>query len=148
MPSASVKPFAPDRQRRTRPRVDAWIPIAVLAAVLAIVSLRPVLEPGPFVPRVSFVNSSEYAFDVDVTGGKAGGWMLLGTVADNGKTDVAEVFDQGRTWTFRFVTPGQVAGEVEASRAELERAGWRVEVPARFADALRSDGVVPTAPTH
>ena len=128
--------------------MDAWIPIAVLAAVLAIVLLRPALEPGPFVAGVSFVNSSEYAFDVDVTAAKTDGWMLLGTVADRGKTEVAEVFDQGPTWTFRFVTQGQLAGEVEVSRAELERAGWQLEVPARFADALRADGVVPTAPVH
>lgn len=145
MPSASVKPFAPDRQRRTRPRVDAWIPIAVLAAVLAIVLFRPALEPGPFVAHVSFVNRSEYAFDVDVTGAKTDGWMLLGSVADRTTTEVADVFDQGRTWTFRFVTQGQVVGEVEVSRAELARARWRIEVPARFADALRADGVGPTA---
>jgi hypothetical protein len=74
--------------------------------------------------------------------------MLLGTVADRGSTEVADVFDQGRTWTFRFVTQGQVVGEMEMSRADLQRAGWRVEVPAKFADTLRSDGVVPTAPVH
>ena len=148
MPSASVKPFAPDKQRRTRTRIDAWIPIAVIAAVLVIVVFRPALEPGPFVSRVSFANSSEYAFDVDVTGAKTDGWMLLGTVADRGDTEVADVFDQGRTWTFRFMTQGLVVGEIEMRRADLERAGWRVEVPPRFADTLRADGVVPTAPIH
>ena len=146
MPSASIKPFAPDKERRTRPRVDAWIPIAVLAAVVAIVLFRPALEPGPFVARLRFENSSEYAFDVDVTGASADGRMLLGTVADRGDTEVADVFDQGRTWTFRFVTQGQVVGSVEVSRDELERAGWRVKVPTEFADALRAKGVVPTAP--
>ena len=145
MPSASVKPVAPDRQRRTRPRVDAWIPIAVLLAVVAIAVFRPALEPGPFISRVTFVNSSEYAFDVDVAGAKADGWMLLGTAADRTSTGIAEVFDQGRTWTFRFTTQGQVAGQIEVSKADLERAGWRVVVPPGFADALRAEGVVPTA---
>ena len=145
MPSASVKPFAPDRQRRARPRVDAWIPIAVVVAVVAIAVFRPALEPGPFISHVTFVNSSEYAFDVDVTGGKSDGWMLLGTAADRASSNVDEVFDQGRTWTFRFTTQGQVAGEITVSKAELERAGWRVVVPSGFADALRADGVVPTA---
>ena len=146
MPSASVKPFALDKPRRTRPRVDAWIPIAVIVAVVAIALFRPALEPGPFVSRVTFVNGSEYAFDVDVTGAKADGWMLLGAAAERGETHVADVFDQGGTWNFRFTTQGRVAGEVALSKADLQRGGWRVSIPAAFADTLRADGVVPTTP--
>jgi hypothetical protein len=125
--------------------VDAWIPIAVLVAVVAIAVFRPALEPGPFVSHVTFVNSSEYAFDVDVTGAHADGWMLLGTATDRSSSVVDEVFDQGRTWTFRFTTQGRVAGEITVSKADLERAGWRVTVPPGFAAALRAEGVVPTA---
>jgi hypothetical protein len=148
MPPASVKPFAPDKQRRARPRVDAWIPIAVLAAVVAIALFRPALEPGPFIARVTFVNSTEYAFDVDVAGAKADGWMLLGTAADQASTAVADVFDQGGTWTFRFTTQGRVAGEIKLRKPDLERSDWKVVIPPRYADALRAEGIVPTTPIH
>ena len=148
MPTASVQPFISDRERRTRPRIDAWIPIAIVLALIAIVLARPVLEPGPFVSRVTVANSSEYAFDVDIAGADASGWTLLGTIAERGDTSVADVFDQGSTWTFRFVTQGVVAGELTVSRAELERNGWRLVVPDGFAAALRAKEVVPTTPIH
>jgi hypothetical protein len=147
MPTASVKPFVSDKRRRTRPHIDAWLPIAVVAALAVIVLLRPVLEPGPFVPRVTVVNNSAYAFDVDVAGA-TGGWMLLGTAAERGRNGIEDVFDQGSTWTFRFSTQGRVVGEVEQNRADLERAGWQVVIPDRFADQLRTEGVVPTAPVR
>jgi hypothetical protein len=148
MPAAPVKPFTSDKEHRTRPRVDAWIPIAIVAALMAIALARPVLEPGPFVTRLTVVNSSEYAFDVDVAGADAHEWTLLGTVAERGDTTVADVYDQGSTWTFRFVTQGVLAGQVEVSRAALERSGWRLVVPDRFAAALRAKAVVPTTPIH
>jgi hypothetical protein len=148
MPTAYVKPEISDNGRRTRRRVDPWIPIGVLAALLAIVLIRPMVEPGPFIGRVTVVNNSEYAFDVDVSGAKADDWMALGAAAERHSTGVAEVFDQGGTWTFRFTTQGVVAGQVEVSRADLSAAGWQIVIPDRFAAALRADGVVPTSPIH
>lgn len=148
MPTANVKPYISDNDRRTRRLVDPWIPIGVIAALLAIVLFRPLVEPGPFIGRVTVVNNSAYAFDVDVSGAKADEWMLLGTVGEKASTDVAEVFDQGRTWTFRLRTQGLVAGQVEVSRDALKSAGWRLIVPDRFADKLRADEVVPTTPIH
>jgi hypothetical protein len=148
MPTARVRPSISDERRRTRPHIDAWVPIAVLAALAAIVLLRPVLEPGPYVTRVAVVNNSAYAYDIDVAGAKADGWMLIGTAAEQGNTDFADVFDQGDSWTFRFSTQGRIVGEIERNRADLERAGWRVVIPGQFADALRTEGVVPTAPTR
>ena len=148
MPAAYVKPDISDNGSRTRRRVDPLIPIGVLAALLAIFLFRPLVEPGPFVKNVTVVNGSEYAFDLDVAGAKADDWMLLGTVAERASTDVAEVFDQGDTWTFRFRTQGRVAGEVTMSRADLKAAGWKLTVPGGFADKLRADEVVPTSPIH
>jgi hypothetical protein len=148
MPAAHVKPDIADNGRRTRRRVDPWIPLGVLAALLAIVLFRPLVEPGPFVGRVTVVNKSEYAFDVDVAGAKADDWMSLGTVGEKQSTDVAEVFDQGGTWTFRFRTQGLLAGQVAMSRADLKAAGWQLVVPDRFAEKLRADDVVPTTPLH
>ncbi len=148
MPKANVKPYISDNDRRTRRLVDPWIPIGVIAALLAIVLFRPLVEPGPFIGRVTVVNNSEYAFDVDVSGAKADEWMQLATAAERQSTGVAEVFDQGRTWTFRFSTQGIVAGQVVVSRAELKAAGWQLIIPDRFADQLRADDVVPTTPIH
>lgn len=147
MPTAPVRPLISDK-RGTRPHVDPWVPIAVVVALALIVLLRPVLEPGPYVGRVTVVNNSAYAFDVNVAGAKADDWMLLGTAAERGSTGVNDVFDQGATWKFQFSTQGRVVGEIQQKRADLERTGWRVVIPDQFADALRAGGVVPTAPVR
>jgi hypothetical protein len=147
MPASTVRPYISDNDRRTRPRVDLWIPLAIFAALGAILLVAPTLQPGPFISRVTVVNHSEYAYDVAVSGGSNDGWMLLGTASERADSEVVDVYDQGSTWTFRFTTQGQVAGQISVRRADLERAGWKVVVPARFADALRAQEVLPTAPT-
>jgi hypothetical protein len=145
MPTASVRPHLSDGRERTRARINAWVPIAVIASLIAIALLAPSIQPGPFVSRVTVVNNSAYAFDVDVAGAKADDWMLLEIATANASTSVGTVFDQGSTWTFRFTVQGRVLGTVVESRADLANAGWRVSVPAQYADVLRRDGVVPTA---
>src|SRR4051794_22130725 len=83
MPSASVKPHVSDDRRRTRLRVDPRIAVAALVALIAIALLAPSIQPGPFVRRVTIVNHSEYAVDVDVSGAQPSGWMALATAADH-----------------------------------------------------------------
>ena len=148
MPSAHVKPDIFDNSNRTRYRVDAWIPICVIAALVAIVLIRPSIEPGPFIGRVTVVNNTEYAFEIDVSGAGADEWMPLVTAPERQSTGVAEVYDQGRTWTFRFTTHGVEAGEVKVSRAALSAAGWQFVIPDNLAATLRSRGVAPTSPIH
>jgi hypothetical protein len=91
------------------------------------------------------VNTSEYSVDVAVAGSGAHGWTLLGTAADHASTRIATVFDQGATWTIRFTTQGRVLGDIVSSRADLSSGGWRIELPERFVESLRREGVVPTA---
>ena len=122
-----------------------WLPIAVLAALIVVALLAPRLQPGPFIRRVTVVNHSEYAFDVDVAGSNTDEWMPLGTANVRSSTSVASVFDQGATWTIRFRVQGRELGQIVESRAELERAGWQVVVPERFVAQLRSSGVAATA---
>jgi hypothetical protein len=145
MPTASVKPYISDPRKRTRLRFDLWVPAAVLAAFVAIALLAPRIQPGPFVGRVTIVNNSAYAFNVDVSEATAGDWMLLGTAAQDGTTSVAAVFDQGSTWTFRFAAQGKVVGEVALTRSDLVASGWQVVVPDGFARLLQRQGVVPSA---
>jgi hypothetical protein len=145
MPTASVKPYISDDRTRMRVRPEVWLAAAVLAALIVVAVLAPRLQPGPFVHRVTVVNHSEYAFDVDVSGAHAGDWMPLGTVADHGSVAIASVFDQGSTWTFRFSVQGRELGEIVESRADLASDRWEVVVPDRFIAQLHDQSVAPTA---
>jgi hypothetical protein len=145
MPTASVKPYLSDDRTRARFRYEIWLPIAVLAALLAVAVLQPRLEPGPFVGHVTVVNHSEYAFDVDVAGVNTSEWLPLGTAAARTTTSIVSVFDQGSTWTIRYSVEGRDLGQIVESRAELASAGWQVVVPDRFITQLRSSGVAATS---
>jgi hypothetical protein len=145
MPTAYVEPFIDDDRRRSRTQITRWVPAVVIAALIAIAAISPTLQPGPFIRTVTVVNTSEYAVDVAVAGASAHGWTLLGTAVDHASTPISTVFDQGSTWTIRFTTQGRVLGDIVSSRADLSSNGWRIEVPDRFVQALRTEGVVPTA---
>jgi hypothetical protein len=145
MPTASVKPYLSDDRTGSRFRFEVWLPVAVLAALIAVALLAPRLKPGPFVGRVTVVNHSEYAVDVDVAGATTAEWLPLGTAGVHASTSIASVFDQGSTWTFRFGVQGNELGQIVVSRAELARAGWQVVVPDRFIAQLRRSGVAATA---
>src|SRR5258707_691098 len=101
MPPASVKPYVPGDQR-IRPGFDLRIPVLALASLVVIAVFASAVQPGPFVSRVTIVNHSAYALDVDVAGVKANDWMQLETAGAHGSDSVQAVFDQGSTWTFRF----------------------------------------------
>lgn len=62
-------------------------------------------------------------------------------IAESGSSDVArEVIDQGEVWIFRFRHWGEPVGELRMTRGELERSGWRVEVPETVSEHLRDLG--------
>jgi hypothetical protein len=144
MPTASVKPYISDGSARTRLRADIWLPIAVIAALVFVAVLQPRLKPGPYVERVTIVNHTAYAFDVEVADKSADDWLPLGTTDDHSTVNLGSVFDQGSTWTFRFSVEGTILGTVVESRSNLASAGWDVEIPQRFADQIHSEGVAPT----
>ncbi|HXF56761.1 MAG TPA: hypothetical protein VNO34_04165 [Actinomycetota bacterium] len=94
----------------------------------------------PRVDRITIVNPTDYDLDVEVTGRDRDGWLPT-AIVEAGEEDVAqEVIDQGEVWIFRFRHWGDPMGELSASRAELERSGWRVEVPAQVEERLRELG--------
>jgi len=144
MPTAYVNPSISDERSRTRVRVDPWIPVVAVIALVVIALFASKLAPGPFVSRVTFVNQSEYSIDVEVAGANGHGWTLLGTAKDHASSAVAAVFDEGSRWTFRFQTQGRVIGTTTLGRGDLERNGWQVTVPDGFIAQLRNAGVVPT----
>lgn len=144
MPTASVQPDLSEDRVRSRLPFDPWVPITVLVALVLVALLASSLRSGPFVDGVAFENHSDYAFEVAVAASPGGASTVLGNVAARGTTSVENVFDEGSRWTFRFSTQDRVVGDVVMSRDDLISSGWRVVVPARFAEALAGEGVVQT----
>jgi hypothetical protein len=87
-------------------------------------------------------NPTAFNANVDVTGSSRDGWVGLATVEAGSETTVQEVLDQGDTWIFRAGYSGYEQ-EIELSREELERARWRVTIPATFESELRQRGIQP-----
>jgi hypothetical protein len=50
------------------------------------------------------------------------------------------VIDQGEVWIFRFRHWGDPIRELSLTRAELERNGWRLEVPDEVEERLQELG--------
>jgi hypothetical protein len=127
---------SPPRARRVGDAARVVL-IAVLVAALLAIAVR--ITDGPtFVDRVSVVNNTGYDLDVDVTNASHDGWLPL-SVATAGTTDVTrDVIDMHDTWVFRFSHEGTPAGELQMSRDQLARDGWKVQVPARVAQQLRT----------
>lgn len=116
---------------------------AVAAVALAIAAAGPARSPA-FVPRVEVVNPTPYEVSVDVQGGPGDGWVALGYVDQGATTAVQEVLDQGRRWTFRFRAQGREGGRLTVTRAALERADWRVDIPREVETRLQKAGAPPS----
>lgn len=95
-----------------------------------------------FVDEVVIDNPTAFTAEVDVNDESRSGWLDLTTVEAGSERTVREVIDQGSTWIIRF-SYSDYEEEIELSRAELERSGWRVQVPDSFAGALRDRGFLP-----
>lgn len=109
--------------------------LAAFAVVLSSCSGLPAT-----VAEVTIVNGTDYDLDVEVSDGDQHGWLPL-AIVQAGATDVSqEVIDQGDVWVFRFRHWGDPVGELSLSRGELERSGWRVEVPVAVSERLRELG--------
>ena len=96
-----------------------------------------------FVDEITFVNETDYPASVEVSDDSRQGWLDLTVAQRDRETTVQEVIDQGDVWVFRFDYAGKHVEELEISRSELVRAGWQVEVPPSFGDALKRLGVEP-----
>jgi hypothetical protein len=123
-----------------------WLlPVIVVAvAGLGLVS-RSMSQPAT-VHRLSIVNDTPYALDVEVTGASRDGWTGLATAERERTTDVSDVVDQGQTWIFRVGSQGVDGGEVTVSRDDLARSDWKVVIPASVGTRLAAEGAPPTPP--
>jgi hypothetical protein len=92
------------------------------------------------VERITVTNPTGYDLDVEVTGRDREGWLPVAIVEARTEDVAQEVIDQGEVWIFRFRHWGDPVGELRLSRAELERNGWRVEVPAEIEERLEQLG--------
>ena len=57
------------------------------------------------------------------------------------------MIDQGSTWMFHFTAQGKDGGEIRIERADLAAGGWRITVPERVGQRLRSAGAPPSPTT-
>jgi hypothetical protein len=138
MPDARVKP-PPIPLQKHRTAVGAIL--AGAAAMLLFLPMLLLLQGPSFVSKITLTNPTPYRVNVEVTGAEDDGWLDLGTVPREREITVEEVASQGDRWVFRFTSAGVIAGELELARADLERDGWRVNIPAGLAETLRAAGV-------
>jgi hypothetical protein len=104
------------------------------------------LASGPsFVSQVGVANQTPYLVDVEVSSPTDAGYVGLGAAPPGGRVDVREVVDQGDRWVFHFTAGRFDGGSVTVTRAQLERQGWRVDVPPETAQRLATAGAVPFA---
>jgi hypothetical protein len=96
--------------------------------------------PAPVVDGITIANPTAYDLDVEVTDEDRDGWLPVAIVEAESEDIVPAITDQGEVWIFRFRHFGDPVGELSFTRTELERNGWRVEVPAEVEDRLQQLG--------
>jgi hypothetical protein len=112
-----------------------FIFVEVTAAVLVSCS-----GPPPTVDRITISNPTGYDLEVQVSDANRDGWLPTGIVEAGSEQISEQVIDQGEVWIFRFLHWGESVGELELTRSELERNGWRLEVPGQVEERLRQLG--------
>lgn len=98
---------------------------------------------APAVEEVTIVNETDYDVEVEVGADEDDGWLPLARVDARSTGSAREVFDQGDVWVFRFRHWGEPVEEMSLTREELDREGWRIEVPEKVAERLEQLGRPP-----
>lgn len=98
---------------------------------------------SPSFVDVTVVNRTEYSADVSTKGTPEDSALTLGYVGPQTERHFKEVIDQGETWIFNFGYTNRHEEQVSMQRSELERGGWKVEVPVSFGERLREMEVPP-----
>jgi hypothetical protein len=111
-----------------------WV-LGGVGIAASVVGMNRLVTGPSFVEKITFVNSSPYDIDVDVTDRERAGWLQLGEVEDRAATVVEDVIVQGDVWIVRLAD-GE-GGELRITREELQRAGWRIQIPATVEARLR-----------
>lgn len=96
--------------------------------------------PPPTVERITIANPTDYDLDVDVTSPGEDGRLPIAIVEARSEDVAQDVIDLGEEWIFQFLHWGDLVGELSFTRAELERNGWHVEVPAEVGERLEQLG--------
>jgi hypothetical protein len=108
-----------------------------------VVLLLPGCSNVSYISRVTIANPTSFPVNVDVSGEGRAKWLSLGSAEARSEATTRDVVDQGDVWVFRFDYIGVHSAMVETSRANLARAGWRVEVPRSLEGDLRAMGFQP-----
>jgi hypothetical protein len=130
------------RPQQRIPLVAIVVVLALIGAGLVGVLARVMRTPG-VVSRVTIVNKSPYGVDIDLRDRDDAGRLVLGRALPRDDTVRREVLDMGDRWIFSFSRSGLQAGDVELSRATLERNDWRVTVPSSVVQRLERAGEQP-----
>jgi hypothetical protein len=138
-----VRPDVPHTNGRRLLVGAAAIVLGIFA--VAVVTYLVGLSGGPStVARITFVNPTAYSLDVEVSPGTGSSWSSAGFVPKESTAVVEEIPDQGAVWVFRFDAQGHSGGEIHMIRAELQRNGWRIDIPAEIGRRLADAGAPPT----
>ena len=129
LPASARAVFLSRQGPRTKGRTRSLVALALL---MVSCSGRP-----PTVDRITISNPTSYDIDVEVTDRDRDGWLPVAIVQARSEHVARDVIDQGEAWIFRFSHWGDPVGEFSPTRAELERNGWRVEVPAEVEERLQ-----------
>jgi hypothetical protein len=132
VPFAAAAGFLSLQGPRMKARTRSLLALALLVASCS--------GPAPRVDRITISNPTAYDIDVEVTDRDRDGWLPVAIVEAGSEHISQDVIDQGEVWVFRFLHWGDPVGEFSPTRAELERNGWRVEVPGEVEERLQELG--------
>jgi hypothetical protein len=127
------------RRPLRRQRSVAWI--AVSAVIL--VGSASCLGSSNAIDRLTIVNGTPFDVEVKVSDARKESSLILGRAERESSTVNELVTDMGETWVFEFSYGGRVVGGLTVKRTNLERDGWRIEVPSRVARTMRRYGFEP-----
>jgi hypothetical protein len=105
---------------------------AVVGGLLALALVLGVLRlvQGPtVVDRVTVNNSTPYAVEISVAGGRGDSGLDLGPVSPQARHAFESVVDQGDRWVVHVTSAGSDGGEFVVRRSDLQRADWVIRIP-------------------
>jgi hypothetical protein len=99
--------------------------------------------PPGTVEEITIANPTSYDLAVEVAGRARESWLPVAIVEAGSEDAAQQVLDRGEVWVFRFLHWGEPVTELTMTRTELERNGWRVDVPAEVEERLEELGRPP-----